>query len=579
MFSTPAPASGRNLVNATLRNAGLMDRDTHMRDATDKPGGRKGPFKPRRPRTVEGARDDAGGPSRSTLSTRASTSHATAHDPLSIRGAARPTAVGRLRRNAGGSSSNMDTPVVRAPPKTIEHWRQIVQSRWNPQLRYLNLESLADHEIVRRHNLSSPGLGGGSAKEAAVLFKLASQLQPEVQSLSLANNGLKGEHLAYLHRYLPRLVNLSLQNNSIQVWKDLEYISSRRDKMLNLRELILIGNPIRELEYQHGRGESYRQEVARRMSSLEVLDQEAIAQISFDVQTTVPTVPTAALSTLKKPSPTTFPYEMGPSFVTGVDGSLVGNFLVRFFELFDTQRAGLLDAYDSAATFSYTVNTSIPKRARIEGLHSSKNLPNQRKLDWNPWLQGGEGGSRNLVRLSGLDRTVKSLHIGATEVVKAMASLPGTRHDIAGPPELFSVDAFPVIQGENMSLLLTIHGQFTEVGVEGIRSFDRSFILIPAPPESQAKRNGWDVVILSDQWTIRSLSNPDAWKPGPMLVQAQAQQAQGKHHQPQQQPQQQNVVPPQQTGIVLPPDQQAEVARLVSFVVGFCAAFSMGGCR
>jgi nuclear RNA export factor len=32
--------------------------------------------------------------------------------------------------------------------------------------------------------------------------------------------------------------------------------------------------------------------------------------------------------------------------------------------------------------------------------------------------------------------------------------------------------------------------------------------------------NGWDVVILSDQWTIRGYSKPEAWAPGPMLVQA-----------------------------------------------------------
>jgi hypothetical protein len=38
---------------------------------------------------------------------------------------------------------------------------------------------------------------------------------------------------------------------------------------------------------------------------------------------------------------------------------------------------------------------------------------------------------------------------------------------------------------------------------------------------SRAKTNGWEVVILSDQWRIRAYSSPAAWKPGPMLVQAQ----------------------------------------------------------
>lgn len=82
-------------------------------------------------------------------------------------------------------------------------------------------------------------------------------------------------------------------------------------------------------------------------------------------------------------------------------------------------------------------------------------------------------------------------------------------------------------------------------GTEGIRSFDRTFILAPAvegsrcvlffliylaffahihafssSSASSAKLNGWDVVILSDQWIIRGYSSHEAWKPGPMLVQA-----------------------------------------------------------
>ena len=43
------------------------------------------------------------------------------------------------------------------------------------------------------------------------------------------------------------------------------------------------------------------------------------------------------------------------------------------------------------------------------------------------------------------------------------------------------------------------------------------FSLSSAP---SAKLNGWDVVILSDQWIIRGYSSHEAWKPGPMLVQA-----------------------------------------------------------
>src|SRR6185369_3045351 len=65
-------------------------------------------------------------------------------------------------------------------------------------------------------------------------------------------------------------------------------------------------------------------EIAQRFSSLEVLDQEAITQISFDL-------PVSSSAPKEKQSENkTFPCEMGASFVTGVDGSIVSTFLVRY---------------------------------------------------------------------------------------------------------------------------------------------------------------------------------------------------------------------------------------------------------
>ncbi|KAF9007555.1 hypothetical protein BDQ17DRAFT_1422910 [Cyathus striatus] len=522
-MSTPAPGSRAIAANA-LRNAGLIDRDATMRDVSDKPGGRKGTSKIRshRPRPIDALTGKDQASSSRLLASRLS--HAGPSDPLSIRGAARPTTVGRVRRNAlstgssGGSSSSGGIAVkVAQRTKVVDQWREFVKSRWNPEARFLNLESMLDDAIVKKYNLTPPGLGGGSARDAAVIFKLASELKPEVQTLSLANNKLSGTHLSYLSKYLPKLANLSLQGNNLRTWKDLEYISARKDKLVHLRELILLGNPVRDLEFKNGRAEKYKIEMLRRFTALEVLDQEAITQISFDV-------PQPSSAPVQKPNATTFPCEMGPSFITGVDGALVSNFLVRFFNTFDTSRSLLVSAYDPSATFSFSANTQIPARARIEGLHSSPAYPNQRKLEWGPWLNGGQGGSRNLSRISlGMEKMVKSLHVGSEEAMKAMLDLPGTRHDISGPPEKFVLDAFPVPLGTQTGLMIIVHGQFTEVPSEGIRSFDRTFILAPAPEGSRAKQEGWEVMILSDQWVIRGLSSHEAWRPGPMLVQAEPQ--------------------------------------------------------
>lgn len=155
-------------------------------------------------------------------------------------------------------------------------------------------------------------------------------------------------------------------------------------------------------------------------------------------------------------------------------------------------------------------------------MHSQ--LPNQRKLEWSVWLTGG---SRNLNRLGGgggSDKAFHSLHLGSEAAIRAMSALPKTKHEISGSPEKFSIDAWPVGQGEDLKLFVSLHGQFTEGALlhrssapsgvisdisgltrttqfrdyssvsdltmllepsQGIRSFDRAFILAPAPPGSR----------------------------------------------------------------------------------------------
>jgi len=70
-------------------------------------------------------------------------------------------------------------------------------------------------------------------------------------------------------------------------------------------------------------------------------------------------------------------------------------------------------------------------------------------------------------------------------------------------------------------------------------------------------------MILADQWTIRAYSSEEAWKPGPMLVQAVPKEkasstvTQGPSTQPPQ--------IPQAVVSSLPPDQQNALATIVSY--------------
>ncbi|PPQ83094.1 hypothetical protein CVT25_003798 [Psilocybe cyanescens] len=542
MSVSAPPASSKSIATNALRNAGLIDRDAPMRDG-DNPGGRKGKLRSGRTTRMMDITKDR--PSSTRMHPIRLSASAGPSDPLAIRGAARPVMSGRIRRNAiSGSPANSisSIPIRVTKPKAVDSWREFVQKRWNPELKYLNLDSMIEDETVKKYNLTPPG-AGGSARDAAVIFKLASQLKPEVETLSLANNNLTGTLLVQLSRYLPKLLNLSLQNNKIRDKKEITMIVPRKDKMIHLRELVLTGNPLREQAYKAGQGATYRSDIVRRFTSLAVLDQEPIAQISFDGPQ-----PSTSAMPVEKPNATTFPFDMNPSFVTGVDGGLVSKFLINFFNAFDGQRESLINAYDPAATFSFSANTSIPARARLVGFHSSREMPNQRKLEWKTWL---DGGSRNLNRIGGdPQKTLQNLHVGGEQIISVLRSLPSTAHDIGGPPEKFCIDAFPVMHGQSMGLLLTVHGQFTELGTGGIRSFDRTFMLVPATEGSRAKANGWDIVILSDQWIIRSYSSHEAWKPSPLLVQAVVNKSQNG---------------PANSGFSLmsfPPDQQAVLAQL-----------------
>jgi nuclear RNA export factor len=78
-----------------------------------------------------------------------------------------------------------------------------------------------------------------------------------VTTVSLTSNRLRNlQPIAALAEYLPNIQNLSLQDNNISNYLDLEPLAG---KFRQLNELVLDGNPIktRELE-RHGNDITYR---------------------------------------------------------------------------------------------------------------------------------------------------------------------------------------------------------------------------------------------------------------------------------------------------------------------------------
>lgn len=103
---------------------------------------------------------------------------------------------------------------------------------------------------------------GRESKEMHVIMKIASQFQPPVSTISLANNGLDGSHcFAALNRYLPDIVNISLTGNRVRSYKDMEIFGGSKWILKKLRELILLENPLREIAVANGKEEEYRKSV------------------------------------------------------------------------------------------------------------------------------------------------------------------------------------------------------------------------------------------------------------------------------------------------------------------------------
>jgi nuclear RNA export factor len=221
-----------------------------------------------------------------------------ATEPLNIRGASRPSTVDRIRRNAlPPAPTNARIPL--APPrpvlqtKVVEVWRQCVKRRWNPEARFLNLEvsdfrsrlnKLFDNSASasrtrrtpRQEQCSASGRRWLHSARDVCRFQNCIEISSfcttvqtactmpllmtgQVQTVSLANNNFgSGQIISTLAHYLPDLANLSLQNNNLRVWRDIDYVLGKKDRLNKLRELILIGNPVRELEIQNGRSEKFR---------------------------------------------------------------------------------------------------------------------------------------------------------------------------------------------------------------------------------------------------------------------------------------------------------------------------------
>ena len=150
-----------------------------------------------------------------------------------------------------------------------ERLRKILLYRYNSTANFLDLDGFFSHPETRELRMPYVELG------PAICWILKKELSA-TETILCSNNGLRNLNLfRELPNVLPGLQNLSLKDNLLKTFHDVEFIDGR--KFTNLRELILLGNPISD------GSNNYVEEITKMFPTLEMLDEKEVPKISFGI--------------------------------------------------------------------------------------------------------------------------------------------------------------------------------------------------------------------------------------------------------------------------------------------------------
>jgi len=254
---------------------------------------------------------------------------------------------------------------------TIDIMRNFLKSRWNGEIKFLNLDDMSADPILKKSGIKPPGAPGASASVGPALMKLAGEMFSDVVTISFARNHLKNvQQISTLAQYLPNIQNLSLQDNLIKEYDHLEALSGT-GKLKYLRELLMAGNPLRENEIkQRGNDRAYIRQMVKRFPSLVLLDSCPVQLSEQEIATVHKTGRVLPLD--NKPN----------LFDNEVSQAAAIDFISKYYQQFDTNRAVLAALYDSNAIFSVTSNVKLRAQQKIRRKDKKKMMDDEEKLTW-----------------------------------------------------------------------------------------------------------------------------------------------------------------------------------------------------
>lgn len=380
---------------------------------------------------------------------------------------------------------------------------------------------MATDPILTAADLRPPGTSGSSKEIANVLWKLTRELFPNIVTLSLARNDFKSlVPIVTLPEFLPRLRNLSLQGNDLKWTKDLGALASRKG-FDSLQELVLIDNPVQVNAVAAGNEAGYRAEVLAKFPSLTMLDMKPVETSEAELAK-LPGAKNAAAqqaNSFAGVTPIPFPLAIKAGFSDDSAQQIIPTFLSNYFGHMDSERTRLRQVYAPSAMMTFNVIWAAPPRAKAEGFLFS--MKNQRSLKDDRLRALGTHD----VMKRGTHSSLRGTHVGPDSILTFLKALPKSKHPLTEATK-FVVDAW-VLPNDKMAaisdrndrnnsrpaalLFINVHGEYAEPPTDGVRSFDRTFAVAPAAPDSPAAVAGWPCVILNEQFTIRQYAGSRAW--------------------------------------------------------------------
>jgi len=285
-----------------------------------------------------------------------------------------------------------------------------------------------------------------------------------VTALDLSGNNISTlEGFRDLRRGCPQLECLCLMNNPISDFREFNHLQAYRNQLKEIKlcsEILIktLGHPL-----------LYQEELLARFPNLKLIDGNPVTPpMAFSID-----IPQ---SLLPEPHSSSIPDQFT---------QLLQSFLQGFFNAIDQDRNSLSEFYNQQSMFSFTANADQQKDA------NRGQMPN-----------GYTKHNRNLQQSKIAEkRNLKTMYIGANNIVKFYKDLPATQHQA----EYLVVDASAVPSADLLQISLSGYYAEAQQGARPtvFRKFHRFMTLAS---DSSAK---YQVSILNDELNVGDCVTPD----------------------------------------------------------------------